>query len=353
MDRDSEEPKKFSYPNADRLPDDSGEITGPKRAQDTNLTQEELRQTVHLNDALKEGTVEKPSDMQHIRTFQSDVANAVKTDNVSLIKIALAEKKRQERQGTFNSTLISTSSSKKSIYIGIAVVLILFFAGGFFLYASLRVQTPIEPTDGTTLATPSIEMEKVLDVDIGGKDSNDIERIVQAEKAAELSLGAMERIRFVQTNVAGIAQEVDSAGWLTFMRARAPDSLLRAFERGFVFGVYSLTPHDSFIIFKVESYDIAYAGMLQWEPSMEEDIGGVIINRPERGNTTSTASNNFNGKPFVDRIVNNKDTRVLLDDAGRVKMLYSFIDKNTLVIASGESVLREVVFRLTTGRISR
>lgn len=356
MDSETNEPKKFSYPNADRIENDTGEITGPRPTEANNLTQDELRQTVHLTDALSNNAPEKTVDMQNIRTFQSDVANAVKTDNVSLIKIALAEKKRQERQGTLDSVLQVQESSNTGVFIGIAAVLVIFAAGALFLYFALKTETVVPDTGLVSISVPAFETEKNVDIDIRNKDSNDIERLLQAEKTAELPIGSIERVRFTATNELGATRELSAEEWLAFMRVRAPSSLLRSFEPGFIYGIYSITPRDSFIILKILSYDNAYAGMLEWETSMEDDIGGVIVNKKldvigEDGLTSTTTQQENN--VFVDRVISNKDTRVLLDKNGKIKILYSFIDQNTLVIASGESVLREVIFRLTTGRITR
>lgn len=357
MDGDSTEPKKFSYPNADRGQNDSGEILGPKTTPPKNL-QEELRPTIHLTDALQAKVPDqKPSDMQTIHTFQSDVANAVKNDNVSLIKIALAEKKRQQRQGTFDQTLSALPTSKNYTLWITLIIIILFAGGGYILFSVLTPKEEVINNPGSRIVTPPLEAELDVTSDIRGKDSNDIERFIQAEKAAELPLGSMKRINFVRTDDLGIINPVPAPEWLTFMRVRAPDTLIRAFDPGFIFGIYSLTPHDSFIILKVNSYDNAFAGMLAWEPNMEDDIGGVIINKDINvitdDNGIATSTNQFDGKPFVDRVLNNKDARVLYNNNGKPKIIYTFVDQETLVIVSSESVLKEVVFRLTTGRISR
>ncbi|HEY1037087.1 MAG TPA: hypothetical protein VGE62_00730, partial [Candidatus Paceibacterota bacterium] len=61
----------------------------------------------------------------------------------------------------------------------------------------------------------------------------------------------------------------------------------------------------------------------------------------------------FSRNRFVDKVIENKDSRALVDENGNILMLYTFVDKNTLVIATSDKALKEIMFRLTTGRIIR
>lgn len=100
-------PQSFSYPNADR--------PLPGSPQDIAEQTPKPRPTVHLQDALSQKTEADPS-IRPIKTFQSDVANAIKNDNVSMIKIALAEKKRQDKQGTYEeATTAPKTIDRKSV----------------------------------------------------------------------------------------------------------------------------------------------------------------------------------------------------------------------------------------------
>lgn len=369
MNGESTEPKKFSYPNADREQNDVSNTTGPDTSISSGLTQEQLRQTVHISEALhNEGMGQRPADMQNIRTFQSDIAGAVKEDNVSLIKIALAEKKRQERQGTFEGSL-TPAPSNTPLLIGIMITLIVLGAGGFFFWKIVlqpNANTPVTPAVSTD-KTPPFDAEQKITVNVQDKDFNDIERILEKERNSELTKGSVERVTFVKTDETGQEKQLSVQDWLAFLRAGAPNSLLRSFDPGFIFGIYASTPRDSFVIIKINSYDNAYAGMLQWEATIENDLGGVVrkqqivtpsqavatSTKSDEATTTQEAPTNFTSAQFVDKVINNKDTRILLDNTGKTKLIYSFVDQQTLVITSGEAALKEVIFRLTTGRIIR
>jgi hypothetical protein len=205
-------------------------------------------------------------------------------------------------------------------------------------------------------------------------------------KDERFDLGTMKEIVFTAGSGTS-TRRITTKEWFTLMRARASDSLVRSLDPSFEMGTYAFSnPYDTFIIFEVNSYDNAFAGMLQWENSMDTDVGDLFIlrrliiptgtngtgigasgstttNTTSQNNTgqvqtsqTSTGQNEFGAlrrREFIDKVVQNKDTRALVDERGTVLMLYTFIGKDTLVIASGEKSLKEILFRLTTGRIVR
>lgn len=347
-------PRKFSYPNSDQnIPG----VSDPYRIMPEEKETQAPKPVVHIEEALNENP-KKQDDIQTIRTYQADIASAIKNDNVSMIKVALAEKKRQERQGSNVSQIAETSSIRTYVIIGLIVAGLL-VAGGAAAYMFLASE-PVTPDTGTPAAqnTQIIYTEARIPLNIDQRDAEDIERLVRRERDAKLDLGTMKQIEVV-TGADGAERKVTASEFLTAMNARTSSALVRSIDDAFQLGVYSFTPHDIFAIFKINSYDSAFAGMLEWEANMETDIGGLFIYRtsvPAASTATATsASINplFTNRVFVDKVLSNKDVRALVDESGEVTMLYTFIDKETLVIATSDKALKEVIFRLTAGRIVR
>jgi hypothetical protein len=107
-----------------------------------------------------------------------------------------------------------------------------------------------------------------------------------------------------------------------------PDQLVRSLDTKEFFGTVS---SGQFIILKVDSYDYAYAGMLSWETTMNQDLLPLFSDSP-----ASTLSH------FEDRIVTNKDARAALDQNGNTLFIYGFYDNNTLVFAKNENTFSQV-----------
>ncbi len=326
-------------------------------------------ETVKLTDALQQ-TAKSDGKTSTVRTFQSDIAGTVKTDNVSMIKMAMAEKTRQERQGsTYAEFDVKKPIKKIYVFAFIAVLLI----GGAVGFVYWYFNQPAKPTleDIVAPQEPEIVYSEIqVAVNVDGKDSLTIMQDLRKETLSKLDLGTIKRILI--TTGTSTVRNVQAKEFLGLIRSNAPDGFLRALEPYFVIGAYSFSPHDVFIVFKINSYDTAFPGALQWEQFMEVDLGKLFIDdippappitlatttstsSTENISTTTTVrtTNDTNKAVFKDKIVQNKDARVLVGPDGKIKLLYSFLDKNTLVIVSSEKGFKELITRMTTGRIRR
>ena len=111
-----------------------------------------------------------------------------------------------------------------------------------------------------------------------------------------------------------------------------PSELSRSFDKKFMVGIYSFDTNEPFIILKTSDYGASYAGMLKWEKEMSRDLGEIF-----------SLPATLYGAPFIDEEYKNKDLRVLRNTDGKVAMLYSFIDKNTLLITANENVFSAIL----------
>ena len=78
--------------------------------------------------------------------------------------------------------------------------------------------------------------------------------------------------------------------------------------------------------------------MLKWEERMAREI------LPLSGTSVEGA---LADKKFQDIVVKNRDLRALLNEQGDIVLLYTFYDRETLIITRTTSTLDEVITRLT------
>jgi len=126
------------------------------------------------------------------------------------------------------------------------------------------------------------------------------------------------------------------------LEASTPGGLVRAFRDNFLFGIHSFVENRPFLIIKTDPFANAFSGMLQWESFMVGDLEPLFI--------FGDIDKNSLASEFEDVVIKNQDTRTLKDVNGNSVLLYSFIDKETLIITTNETTFDELVVRLKTPR---
>ena len=111
----------------------------------------------------------------------------------------------------------------------------------------------------------------------------------------------------------------------------------------------------AFVIATVDYFQNAFAGILQWESTMADDLKQYLYaNTPADialGTSTASTSASMN-RPvilrgsFIDRIVGNKDVREFVTSDGNVLFLYSFMNNTELAITGSEAALSAILNRL-------
>lgn len=113
--------------------------------------------------------------------------------------------------------------------------------------------------------------------------------------------------------------------------AVAPISADGSFQRNITnLTFFGINPTTVGIIVEFTSFEAALGGMYGWESRLVSDYGAFLGDSP----TTQ----------FVDTTVANRDIRVAKRD-DNTELLYSFIDQNTLLIATDRSLVGEVITR--------
>jgi hypothetical protein len=123
--------KKYSYPNADQ------HIAGVSSGDEGALSKQTPKPVVHILDALT--NIRKEDDIRNIRTYQEDITDAIKNDNVSMIKIALAEKKRQDSQNSYNIEAKDKSDISRYVLVGSFIVVTVIVLNHQHLYCLLQI----------------------------------------------------------------------------------------------------------------------------------------------------------------------------------------------------------------------
>jgi len=301
-----------------------------------------------MNDEVK--PIPKPdhiitSPQKNIRTYESDVADVLAHKNISTTNIAMAENRKQtgdNRVGTnfVGSTLSGnrdgSSGMTKKILIGLSglIFVVIGVIGAYYLYKISPLATqPVTPV--VQAPTSMIPTDSRIGLSVDNTLPGNIINAIKTELSKTLPNNSIEEIVFTQTNN-NQKYKVSLADMISPLKLTAPDILTRSVSDPWMFGIHTDNSGDKdlFLITSVNYFQNAFAGMLQWESTMPDDLKQYL---PVTGIIAGS---------FVDRIVQNKDVREFITSNGKTLFLYSFIDNTKLVITGSESTLIEILNRL-------
>ncbi len=311
----------------------------------------------HSPEALEKNFLQKP-----IRTYEGDIAEALAKKKTSVATVAIAETKKKEviRETKAveekKEAAAKGPSYLKPIAYGVTSIFLVGIAilGVYFFYKkSSFANRPPEPVKLITFVQSIITPEKQIQVSIDGLSSEKIIQKMYAEYT-KASPSKNEILELVLTEKKGEDPVAVSASvFIEKVNLPTPSVLSRALLDRFMLGAYGeidgkATP---FIILTTDFFQNAFAGMLAWEKTMQDDLS-LLLNykvkaRIEEDLASTTPSTYFGiqGK-FVDKQLNNRDVREFISKSGNLLFLYSFIDKDTIILTTSEAALLVLIDRV-------
>ena len=326
-----------------------------------------------------------------IRTYESDVADVLAHKNISTANIAMAEQKKAsgiERLGNVNdiesaetNTATNSHPIKKTIIALLSLILIGGGAGAayyFYSMSPLAGAPAIQQTSQKPTSLVPADSQVIIPID--NLTTLNIINLVKNEINKPQEPNTIKELIFVK-NVNSQRSRVSGPEMIKIMDINVPDIITRSLGNDWMFGVYADQTGEKrfFIVSSISYFQNTFAGMLQWESVMPDDLklyfsnSTSIVKAPVEAEligtstATSTASSSLTSiasstastankyvsndsyttlrGSFTDRIVGNRDVREFVTANGHL-FLYSFIDDSKLVFTGSESTLSALLDRL-------
>lgn len=293
----------------------------------------------------KKKTESKQYNIQTIRTYKSDIIDTVKKGKESLSNIRIKEKakkvkeiKRIPKGGSIFKYIAGAGAL-------VAVVVVLLFVyqtnkmGSLlkiFNKTSVISSKPVVSIS-TMLSLVSADAEKKIDISIVNVNISDI---IQKEIEKGVSPSNVENIylykKINKESKKPKEKIADTKDLVSLWKNKIPDILLRSLGDRFMFGVYSTKTGKNvpFLILTTNSYNQTFAGMINWEPAMREDIYNLFGFKLKQTNGS-----------FSDKIIDGEDTRVFID-GDKIQLIYSFVNKKTIIITTNEEAFKGIAGRI-------
>ncbi len=291
-----------------------------------------------------------------LQTFQGDMNSVISQKNLSAVSIAAAEMGRGQSTSSTSSTAgHSFSFFRKAALVAAGVLLLGGAAATLTLVFLPRTPSVVIQKQA---ASPFIEVDNTTVLVLTPEQFNRatlMHNLNAVRQNPTVSLGLMERL-YVAVSAVAVEEAPPAVTIQELLSKIAPtisDEFLRALDPTYyLLGTHVFDGDQAFLILKVNSYERAFSGMLAWENNMEQELMPLFDRQlsPTLGGTATTTETvpSFLFTKFRDKVVGNHDARVLEDGAGNILLLWTFLDRNTLVITTNEWTLKEVVARRYT-----
>ncbi len=289
-----------------------------------------------------------------IRTFKGDMESVIQADHLSSINIAIAENEKMHskinmEQKAASEELVpevSSNYSKNKIIIFISIILILIGVAGIvvtFLIKGQNSNPAIWVQELPSLITTEYKNELNIDTVAKGKF---VVTLSGKINDSPLPVNNFSNT-YITTSTSTGKRLLNSGEFISLAGLKIPEIMKRTLLPDLMVGTYSLEKNLPFLILKTTSFENTYAGMLTWEKTMEKDVR-ILFKLPGYENSQGILDELTPTpvKSFVDKVIVNKDTRLVKSDAGQTILLYGIIDKETIVITVNEEAFKEIINRL-------
>ena len=146
---------------------------------------------------------------------------------------------------------------------------------------------------------------------------------------------------YITHGPSGSATRLPSGLFLSAIGSCVSPEFSNALTQEYVLRIYSYVSHKQFVNLRGTQHDIMLSGMLQWEPYLTEDFASLF------GIDTTGNSAYLLSMPYTETLIENHDTRALLDINKKPVLFYSFLDENTVIITNDAKTLTEAVRRMS------
>ncbi|RJQ31982.1 hypothetical protein C4572_01875 [Candidatus Parcubacteria bacterium] len=281
----------------------------------------------------KEAARQSISSIKGIRTLEDDIAEYTKGQNFSILDIAAEEAK-------VRGLSFETAEDKKSFgKLPLVLLAILVMVGGLYF----GIARPMLKKGGA-------EIKKDLSQIVHGPILGDEKVEITADKSKQeaflrdlrealgsnASDGDIAEISIVFEDGDDDKKSIKKSEFISLIKGNMPQGLNDYLEDDFMLLNHNFQESHPVLIFKTKSYNYVFSEMLGWEKKIGADLKGVF---PELAAEPSMQ--------FKDKFIQNRDARVW-ESQGEELLMYSFIDREYLVITDSRDTLAQIFKRFSS-----
>ncbi len=274
--------------------------------------------------------------IKSLRTYQGDIDEAMSKNKYSATTILVAEQKRRIEK-PLKVIKPANLEARNKLFVTVGIVLLFF---GIITVVAVYYTRSNEQVVIEKQTKALIEFTKETKLDTGSITGPNLASRIAAE--TNNYKDPVNSVLFINTESSENTESVQKI--LSLLAPNMSSALLRSLDDKYMLGVIVYDTKAPFIILTVNDYPSAYAGMLKWEKNMAHDLK-EMFSIEQNASTTD--------KTFIDEAIRNKDLRVLMGPKSDAVLVYSFIDKKTLVITRNENGFNAILAKFLSSQNTR
>ncbi len=302
-----------------------------------------------LESMLPKGSVNTPSEAPPIQqlkekneaivhTLKDDVQGLVRDKKMSLVRMAALES--QKGHGSF-AEVKKKSPWRVAMFVSLVILFLVIggvvAVGGYYAY-----RLNVAPGTTTAFQSEILFAESLTRLDVSNKSGYSVlTALANAKDRSRPALGSVTEIylgKIIGEPVLGepvVQKRLTSNEFLSLIEADTPQTFVQTLDPDYMLGMYTTDDGNiPFLVLKNSSYSYAFSGMLNWENSLMRNLSPFFSD-----------SSLADTQSFEDTVVQNLDVRVL-GGMQNPHLLYSFINRTTVVITTDARTLLEVANRV-------
>ena len=276
-----------------------------------------------------------------VETYAEDMAKVLEDDKSGLVKRIIHQEEQHEKE----KMNLSPQSRKNKLFMLASFLFIVASLTTLFYFLFFMKEASVVPVEKQFVPVIFLDKNTFFEVKDFDKDKI-ISTVLNEANGTLVKKEGVEGIYLsYDKQVVGLKKFLELIkGNLVFGNLVDNTSTI---EDNFLMGVVNSDTKDFFMLLRVHSLFDVFDSMRLWERKMFFDLHGFF------GIDISSETNYLLTKDLQDGIIENKNARILYDTAGKIVMMYVMADDNSIIIASGQNAVREIILRLASSKVGK
>ncbi|MFT6911000.1 MAG: hypothetical protein ACJAU8_000220 [Candidatus Paceibacteria bacterium] len=238
-----------------------------------------------------------PTDTGIEQTYYSDLSNAMSSNEPATMSELIRKSRFEEKE---KKALSPKSKKNIAFIVGAAVLLLLSIVIISTFFNKEKQIEFITEERVTSLVRSNMD----TGINTTGLESARIKQAIRDVIELKIPEDNINQIYYVEGDGLGNLRRIGIKDIFDKTDNNTPPVLYDNIENTFTHGVYKTDKNYPFIIMNALSYDRAFEGMLEWEPTMIDDLATYLDLTPE------ATDRSLLKEGFEDDVVRNKNVRV-------------------------------------------